>query len=120
MNTNTKVLAGPGGARGFYLNRMVSAAAAAVLTAAWLAAAQPASAERGRARLRPARSSQSRLAGVLQDRARRCSQQRRRARVVRRASRDQGCRSEQRLNVRARCRPGRRPRLISPCVAFAL
>jgi len=42
MNTNTKVLAGPGGARGYFVNRMVSAAAAAVLTAAWLAAAQPA------------------------------------------------------------------------------
>jgi UrcA family protein len=45
MNSNTKVLAVPGGARGFYLNRMLSAAAAAVLTVVWLAAAQPAHAD---------------------------------------------------------------------------
>jgi UrcA family protein len=42
MNTNTTIQAAPGSARGFYVNRMFSAAAATALTVVWLAAAQPA------------------------------------------------------------------------------
>lgn len=44
MNTNTRVSVVAGDARGFYLNRTLSAAAAAMLTVVWLAAAQPAQA----------------------------------------------------------------------------
>lgn len=42
MSTNTRIQTASGSARGFYVNRMLSAAAATALTVVWIAAAQPA------------------------------------------------------------------------------
>jgi len=42
MSTNTRIQTAPGSARGYYFNRMLSAAAAAALTVGVIAAAQPA------------------------------------------------------------------------------
>jgi hypothetical protein len=42
MSTNTRIQTAPDSARGYYVNRMLSAAAAVALTIVWIAAAQPA------------------------------------------------------------------------------
>ena len=42
MSTNTRIQTAPGSARGYFVNRMLSAAAATALTIVWIAAAQPA------------------------------------------------------------------------------
>jgi hypothetical protein len=44
MSTNTRIQTAPGSVRGYYVNRVLSAAAAAALTVVWIAAAQPAQA----------------------------------------------------------------------------
>jgi UrcA family protein len=42
MNTHSNIPAAPASVRGFYINRTLAALAATVLTAVWMAAAQPA------------------------------------------------------------------------------